>query len=339
MVEAGMVRRGGLQIFVLVVGLLIAGSDRADALEKFSYGLSWVPEAEHCGFFQARETGLYRDAGLDVEIVPGGPNINLPQMVAAGKVDAGMGVGFTSLNMRNNNIPGITVAAMFQRSPQTLVAHPNRGIKTLEDLKSQRIAVANFSRLQFWLWLKAKYEFSDEQLKPYAYNPAAFVADPTSVQQGYITEDAFFLGKVLGAEPVSILMADYGYPDYATTVYTTESVVQGRPAVLQAFLDASIKGFAQCFSGDPTPAFRAIVAISPEQSMELSAFKVAQMKKFALVEGGDAVKLGIGAMTDARWKEIFDLMSEAGAYPKDLNYRSAYTLDFVNKKVALDMKK
>lgn len=322
-----------MKVVGLVAAAVIAGSGQAEALEKFSYGLSWVPEAEHCGFFQARETGIYRDAGLDVEIVPGGPNINLPQMVAAGKVDAGMGVGFTSLNMRNNNIPGITVAAMFQRSPQTLVAHPNRGIKTLEDLKSQRIAVANFSRLQFWLWLKAKYGFADEQLKPYAYNPAAFVADPTSVQQGYITEDAFFLGKVLGAEPVSLLMADFGYPDYATTIYTTADVVEKRRPVLQAFIDATIKGYAQCMTGDPTPASKAIVAISPEQSMELSAFKIAQMKKFALVDGGEAAKFGIGAMTDARWKEIFDLMSGAGAYPKDLDYRQAYTLEFVNKRV------
>ena len=317
----------------ILTAVLVVASGQAQALEKFSYGLSWVPEAEHCGFFQARETGLYQAAGLDVEIVPGGPNLNLPQMVASGKVDAGMGVSFTTLNMRNNNIPGVTVAAMFQRSPQTLVAHPGRGIKTLEDLKSQRIAVANFSRMQFWLYLKAKYGFSDEQLKPYAYNPAAFVADPTSVQQGYITEDAYFLGKVLGAEPVALLLADYGYPDYASTIFTTETVVKERRAVLQAFVNASIKGYEQCLHGDPTPAFKAIVAISPEQSMGLSAFKVAQMAKYKLVEGGDAGELGIGAMTDARWKNMFDTMSAAGAYPKDLDYKAAYRLDFVNKKV------
>jgi NitT/TauT family transport system substrate-binding protein len=305
----------------------------ARALEKFAYGLSWLPEAEHCGFYEARDTGLYRDAGLDVEIVPGGPGVNMPQMVAAGKVDAGMGTGMITLNMRAQGIPGITIAAMFQKSPQTLVAHPDQGVHTLDDLKTRPISVANFSRQEFWLWLKATRGFDDAQLRPYTYNPSAFVADKAMVQQGYITEDAFFLGKAMGAEPVTLLLADYGYPDYATTIYATEPQIAKRPKVYQAFVDASIRGYARCLTGDPTPAYQALHAASAEQTPELSAFKVAQMKKYGLVDGGDAATFGIGAMSDARWKALFEVMSGAGAYPKNLDYKQAYTLDFVNQKI------
>ena len=327
-----MIRMWGAAV-VLAGSLIGLGAGPAQALEKFTYGLSWLPEAEHCGFYEARETGLYRAAGLDVEIVPGGPGVNMPQMVAAGKVDAGMGTGMITLNMRASGIPGVTIAALFQKSPQTLVAHPDQGVHTLDDLKHRPISVANFSRQEFWLWLKATRGFDDSQLRPYTYNPSAFVADKKMVQQGYITEDAFFLGKSLGAAPVTLLLADYGYPDYATTIYATEPQIARRRAVYQAFVDATIRGYAQCLGGDPMPAFRAIKAASPEQSLELSAFKVAQMKKYGLVAGGDAARLGIGAMTDARWKALFAVMSSAGAYPKDLDYTKAYTLDFVNHKI------
>jgi NitT/TauT family transport system substrate-binding protein len=320
-------------LMMAAAGVIAVSAGPAQALEKFAYGLSWLPEAEHCGFYEARDTGLYRDAGLDVDIVPGGPGVNMPQMLAAGKVDAAMGTGMITLNMRAQGIPGVTIAAMFQKSPQTLVAHPDQGVRTLDDLTHRPISVANFSRQEFWLWLKATRGFDDSMLRPYTYNPSAFVADKTMVQQGYITEDAFFLGKAMGAEPVTLLLADYGYPDYATTIYATEPQIQKRHAVYQAFVDATIRGYAQCLTGDPTPAYQALHAASVEQTPELSAFKVAQMKKYGLVDGGDAARLGIGAMTDARWQALFTVMSGAGAYQKDLDYTKAYTLDFVNHKV------
>ncbi|MCZ8310826.1 MAG: ABC transporter substrate-binding protein [Magnetospirillum sp.] len=326
------------KLAVMALGLALLGAAasvaQAQMRERVVYGLSWLPQAEHCGFFQARETGLYAAAGLDVELVPGGPGINTAQLVAAGRYHYAMGTALTTLNMRSNSVPGVTIAALFQKSPQTLVAHPGQGITKLEDLKTRRISVANFSRTQFWAWLKASHGFDDANLRPYTYNPSLFVADPSTVQQGFITEDAFFLGKALGAEPVSLLLADYGYPDYQTTIFTTDAEIAARPTVAQRFVDATIRGYAQCISGDPTPAFRAILAASAEQSPELSAFKIAQMKRYELVDGGDAKQLGIGAMTEARWKQIFDTMSQAGVYPANLDWKSAFKLDFVNRNVA-----
>jgi NitT/TauT family transport system substrate-binding protein len=316
---------------VVIAGLVIA--DIASAAEKFIYGLNWLPQAEHCGFFQAKARGFYDALDLDVELYPGGPSLNMPQLVAAGRVDAAMGTALTTLNMRANNINAVTVAAFLQKTPQTLVAHPDPALQTLTDLKSRKIAVANTSRSQFWVWLKTAYGFNDSQLRPYTYSPSAFVADKTMVQQGYITEDEFFLGKAMGGAPKSFLLADYGYPEYATTVFTMDKVIDTRRDVLGRFLEGSTKGWVECISGDPRPAFDLILAKSPEQSYELSAFKIAQIKRLNLVDGGDAAKLGIGAMTDDRWKSLFDIMSAGGIYPKDLDYRKAFTGQFVNRKV------
>jgi NitT/TauT family transport system substrate-binding protein len=310
---------------------VLAMSTTASAAEKFVYGLSWLPEAEHCGFFQAKAHGLYEAVGLDVELFAGAPGLNMPQLVSAGRVDAAMGSALTTLNMRASNIDGVTIAAFFQRSPQTLVAHPDPALQTLADLKTRKIAVANFARTTFWVWLKAAFGFNDGQLRPYAYSPSAFVADKSMVQQGYVTEDEFFLGRAIGAAPKSFLLADYGYPDYATSVFTMASVIDKRRNVLTRFIDASTKGWKECMSGDAQPAFELLRAMDPEQSFELSAFKIAQMKKHGFIDGGDAATLGMGAMTHERWKAVFDLMSADGVYPKDLDYRTAYSLEFVNK--------
>ncbi|MGE0255453.1 MAG: ABC transporter substrate-binding protein [Alphaproteobacteria bacterium] len=315
--------------------LAVAATGPALALDKVRYGLSWLPQGEHCGFFQARDTGLYEKAGLDVEIVPGGPGVNMGMMVAGGRVDFGMGSSFTTLNLIKQDVPAVTVAAMFQKNPQTLVAHPDQGIAKLEDLKGKPVMVANFSRNEFWQFLKARYGFDDAQLRPYTYNAGPFLADKTAVQQGYVTEDAFFLGKELGKPPVIFLLADHGYAAYATTIYTLAATVAAKPDLVQRFVDASILGWKACMDGDPTPAKKAIMAANPEHSAELFDFKLAQMKAYSLVTGAEAATSGIGAMSDARWKDFYETMVKAGVYTADIDYKKAYTLAFVNKKLAM----
>lgn len=304
----------------------------AAALEKVTYGLNWVPEGEHCGFFQAKAKGYYEQAGLDVELRPGNPNVNMPLLVASGELDLGMGSSFTTLNLVNKGVKARTVAAFFQKDPQTLVAHPDQGVATLDDLKGKPIMVGQFSRSEYWQFLKAAKGFDDEQLRPFSYTAGPFLADKKAVQQGYITEDAMMLGKALPKPPVSILLADYGYDNYATTVFGTEAYIEKNKKTVQAFVDASKKGWADCMNGDFGPAAKAVVEIVPTGGEELFAFKIDQMKSRGLVDGGDAAKAGLGAMTDERWKSFFDVMAKAGVYPASLDYKAAYTLDFLGSK-------
>ncbi len=313
----------------LIAASLPLLSTGADAAEKMSFVLSWEPQAEHCGFFQAKAAGLYEAVGLDIELVPGGPSINPAQLVAAGKYDLAAGGALTTLNMRAAGIPGVTVAAMLQKSPSSMVAHPGQGITKLEDLAGKGIAVAASSRANLWAWMKVKFGFDDSQLRPYTYNQAAFVADKTRVQQGYVTEDAYFLGKAIGAEPVSLLLADRGYPDYASTIFTMQGTIEKRRDAVAKFVAASSKGFAECATGDPSKAIAAIETIAAAQTADLSQFKIAQMRKYDMIAGGDAAKLGAGAMTHARWTTIFDTMAGLGAYEKTLDYKAAYSLDFM----------
>lgn len=310
-----------------VAALLSVGA--AEAATPITFGLNWLAQGEHCGFYQAEAKGLYEAAGLDVTLEPGGPDRNVPLLVAAGNVDLGMGSSFTTLNMMSEGIEAQTIASFFQKDPQTLVAHAGQGVETLEDLKGRPIMIAKFSQLEFWVFLKARYGFSDDQVRAYTYSAAPFLADPTAVQQGYITEDTLLLGKELPEPPVSILLADYGYQNYATTVFGTKAYLEANADAVKAFIAATAEGYRQCIAGDYEEAMAAVIAANPDHSEELFHFKLKQMIDRGLVLSGDAETGGIGAMSDARWKAFFDVMVESGVYPADLDYTAAYSLDYL----------
>lgn len=317
----------------LLAVTVLFGAGHAQAAEKIRFGLNWLPEAEHCGFFYAKATGLYEKAGLDVDLMPGGPATNVAMLVAGGEEDLAMGSSFTTLNMVKQGIPGLTVAAFFQKDPQTLVAHEGQGIAGLDDVKGRPVMVADFSRGEFWQFLKARFGFTDTQLRPYTYNPAVFLSDPTAVQQGYATSDALYLGSKMPKPPVIMLLADYGYANYATTVFGMRSFIESKPGVVKSFLAATAKGYEACMTGDYTPAMKLATSLNtdPAYGPELWAAAIAEMRKRGIVTGGDAVTGGIGTMTDARWKIFFDDMVKAGVYPADLDYRKAYSLGYVAK--------
>jgi len=313
---------------ILICTTLAAGLAAPASATEISYNLNWYPQGEHCGFFQAAAGGLYEAAGLDVEILPGGPNVNVNQLVVGGRVDLGMGSSFTALNMAEQGIDAVTVAAFFQKSPQTLVAHPGTGVETLADLRDREIMVANFSRQEFWQFLRAEHGFSDDQLAPYAYSAAPFLANEMAVQQGYITEDAHLLGAEMEADPVSILLADHGFDSYATTVYGMRDWVAANSEAVQAFLDATAEGYRQCLAGEAEAGKAAILEANPDHSAALFEFKLEQMRARNLVTG--EADLPLGAMEAARWQSFAETMIAAGVYPETIYVTSIYDLSFMS---------
>jgi NitT/TauT family transport system substrate-binding protein len=321
----------GILPFLTIIAATLITTSVSWSAEKIRFNLNWLPEGEHCGFFQAKAAGIYDQAGLDVELKSGGPDINVPLLVANGTIDLGMGTSFTTLNMLDQSIPGVTVAAFFQKDPNTLVAHPGQGVATLSDVKGRPVMIAKFAQQEVWQFLKQKYGFTDDQLRPYTYSAAPFLADPKAIQQGYVTEDAFLLGAQMPEPPVILFLADYGYQNYATTVFGLRSYLDKNAKTVRAFLEATRKGYAACMAGDYDAGMKLVLAMNPEHGEPLFHFKLKQMKERGMVDGGDAATLGIGAMTDTRWKDFFDTMSAAGVYKPNLDYKAAYSLDFAKK--------
>jgi len=319
-----MITSGSRILLASTASLLIALP--AAAQTKIVFGTNWLPQTEHCGFYQAKAAGLYEAAGLDVDIVPGGPDINVQALVAGGTYQLAMGSSFTTLNMLAENIPAKTVAAYFQKDPQTIVVHPNQGVDSLDDLAGKPIMIAQFSQYEFWQFLKVKFGFTDDQVVRYTYSAGPFLADPTAAQQGYVTEDAFLLGAEMPEPPVSLLLADYGYDNYATTVFGQTEWIEANAEAVAAFLAATSNGYEACINGTAAEAKAAILEANPDHGEPLYDFKLSQMQTLNMVTGED--ELPIGALSEARVASFFATMSEAGVYPADLPWQDAFDFTF-----------
>ena len=296
-----------------------------------SFVTDWKAQAEHGGFYEAVAMGLYKKRGLDVRIIEGGPSVNVPQLLAGGAADFGIGSNcFISVNMVKQNVPIKAVMAVFQKDPQVLLTHPRADVKSLADMKGKPIMISDAATVAFWPWLRAKYGYSDTQIRRYSFNLAPFLVDSTAIQEGYLTSEPYTIEKQGHFKPQLFLLADNGYPGYTNMVLVPQRWIDSNPRAVQAFVDATAEGWQDYVFGNPTPGNALIKAANPEMTDDLIAQAIAKMKSYGLVMGGDAAKLGVGAMTDATWKSFFDTMSSVGLYDKTLNYRKAYDLRFVN---------
>ena len=311
----------------------------AQALDKVSFGTNWVAEGEHGGFYQALADGTYRKYGLDVTIVPGGPSVNNRILLPVGKIDFFLSANtLQAFDAVEQKIPTIEVAALFQREPQVLIAHPDQGVDKFADLKKLTLFISNEGVPTFYQWLKADFGFTDAQVRPYTFNPQPFLANKKSAMQGYVTSEPFAIAKAANFTPQVFLLADQGFSAYSTLIETRRELVNKNPDLVQRFVDASIVGWYNYLYGNNSPANALIRKQNPEMTDELLAYCVAALKKYGIVDSGDALTLGVGAMTDARMKEFFDEMVRARVTKSDLDYRKGYTLQFVNKKVGLDLR-
>jgi NitT/TauT family transport system substrate-binding protein len=311
----------------------------AQTLDKVAFGTNWVAEGEHGGFYQAVADGTYRKYGLDVAIVPGGPNVNNRILLPVGKIDFFLSANtLQAFDAVEQNVPTVEVAALFQKEPQVFIVHPDQGIEKFADLKKLTLFVSKEGIASYYQWLKADYGFTDAQVKPYTFNPQPFLADKKSAMQGYVTSEPYAIAKAANFTPEVFPLADQGFSAYSTLIETRRDLVDKKPDVVQRFVDASIIGWYNYLYGDNSAANGLIKKQNPEMTDDLLAYSVAAMKKYGIVDSGDALTLGVGAMTDARMKDFFDEMVRAGVVKSDLDYRKGYTLQFVNKKVGLDLR-
>jgi NitT/TauT family transport system substrate-binding protein len=324
---------------LVAVTIAVASAGAQTALDKVSFGTNWVAEAEHGGFFQALADGTYKSYGLDVTIVPGGPNNNNRILLIAGKLDFFMSANtLQSFDAVANNVPLVTIAAMFQKDPQVLLTHPESKVAKLEDLKPLTLFVSKEGVASYFQWLKSEYGFSEEKVKPYTFNPQPFIADRKSAMQGYVTSEPFAVEKAAGFKPGIILLADYGFNTYSTLIETRRDLADNKPDLVQRFVDASIVGWYHYLYGDNAPANAMIKQLNPEMTDELLAYSTATMKEYGIVDSGDTLRDGIGAMTDARFASFFDKMLRAGVVRADTDFRKAYTLRYTNKGVGLNLR-
>ena len=311
----------------------------AFALDKVTFGTNWFAEPEHGGFYQAAVDGTYEKYGLEVKILPGGPQANNRLLLTSGKIEFYMGGNMLqAYDAVAQKIPTVVVAAMFQKDPQIFMSHPGEGLDKFADLTKAAAFVGKEGVASFYQWMKGEHGFKEELVKPYNYNSAPFIADKKSIQQGYLTSEPLAVEKQGGFKPNVFLLADNGFTTYATTIEARIETVEKSSDLVKRFVEASTIGWYNYMYGDNKKANDAIKKDNPDMNDEQIAFSIAKMKEFGIVDSGDTLKLGIGAMTDARMKDFFDKMVKAKVVDGAIDYKKSYTLAFVNKSIGLDLR-
>jgi NitT/TauT family transport system substrate-binding protein len=271
--------------------------------------------------------------------VPGGPNDNNRMLLIAGKLDFFLSANtLQSFDAVANKVPVVEVAAMFQKDPQVFLTHPESKVAKLEDLKPLTLFVSKEGIASYFQWLKSEYKFSEDKVRPYTFNSQPFIADKQSAMQGYVTSEPYAVEQAAKFKPGVLLLADYGFNTYSTLIETRSDLIDKKPDLVQRFVDASIVGWYHYIYGDNAPGNAMIKKLNPEMTDDLLAYSVTKLKEYGIVDSGDTLKNGIGAMTDERVASFFDKMVRAGVVHSDIDFHKGYTLRFTNKGVGLDLR-
>lgn len=307
----------------------LALTQPAAAATTIRFVTDWKAQAEHGGFYQAVADGLYAKRGLEVKIIQGGPDVNVPQLLVGGAADFGMGSNsLICLNLVKTGVPLRAVMAIFQKDPQVLMSHPRRDINSLADMKGKPVLISAATMNAFWPWLRAKFGFSDKQIRRYTHNLAPFILDPNAIQEGYLTSEPFIVQQQAKWTPKIFLLSDYGYPGYANMVLVPQKWIDTNPRAVQLFVDATRDGWLH-YLDNPAKGNVLIKRANPDMTDAILAQALDKMKRHEMLISGDGKAFGLGSMTDVQWKLFYDTMAAEGLYPKGLDYKKAYDLRFV----------
>lgn len=315
---------------------LTAGA--AAAQEQVTFGTNWLPQAEHGGFYQAAADGTYAACGLEVEILPGGPQVNNRAMLMAGRIDFYMGGNLLELfSAVEQGIPMVGLMASFQKEPQVILSHPGVA-DSWEDLKGLDLLIGDAGYTSYFQWMIAAHGFRDEQRQVYTFNPAPFLANDQLGMQGYLSSEPYAVAREGGFEPNVFLIADYGWNTYSTIIETMRTNLEERPEVVQCFVEGSILGWYNFLYGDNEAAIAAILAANPDMDRDKIAFAIGKMIEEGIVDSGDALEAGIGVMTPERVESFFEAMVEAGVVEPGLDWSQAIDTRFVGQGLGLDLR-
>lgn len=310
----------------------------AAAQQKVVFGTNWLAQAEHGGFYQSVADGTYAACGLEVEIVPGGPQVNNRALLMADRMQFHMGgdmlQAFTAVA---ENIPIVSVMATFQKHPQVIIAHPGEA-DTWEELKDLTLLIGDQGYASYYQWMIAEYGFTAEQRQPYTFNPAPFLADKRMGMQGFLSSEPYAIEKQAGFVPNVFLIADAGYSTYATTVEVMKPFLESNPEAVKCFVEGSILGWYNYLYGDNAAANELIKQANPEMTQDKIDFAIAKMIEQGIVDSGDSLKKGIGVMTEEKVEDFFTKMVTAGVVPDTIDWKASFTTEFVGQGLGMDLR-
>jgi len=317
-------------LLAVFTGLIVAGchsAATATGLTKVTLQADWYPQPEHGGFYTALVKGYYRDEGLDLEILPGGPYISVEKQVSSGAAQFGMGSSDRTLESIANGQPLIAVAATMQHDPQGIMVRKDSPVRSFADLNGHTVAVKTGST--WWEYIVKRYQLNNVHEVPSMMNVANFVADPAYIQQAFATSEPFFARKA-GVETRVILTSDAGYNPYRV-MFTTRDFLAQHPEVVAKFVRGSLRGWRE-YLNDPSAAHTAIAHLNPALSPDWMQFTWQALRDGHFVGGDQQGGAQLGQMDPKRWDEMYQQLLDLKVIEKQFEPSTGYTLQFVEAK-------
>lgn len=285
----------------------------------------WYPQPEHGGFYQALLKGYYRDLGLEVEIIPGGPNVFSYQRVGAKGGEFGMATSDDMLVANDRGIPLVAIGATMQHDPQAIMLHANDPVKAWTDLEGRTLAVTPGA--SWFQYLVKKYRLKSIRETPLTFSIGNFVRDKTYIQQCFLTSEPFFAKKA-GVETRVMLIKDTGYDPYRV-FFTRRDIVDDHPDWVRAFVTASLRGWRD-YLADPTLVHARLKELNPEMEADKMTFSHKALMAGHFVEGGRDTSDRQGEFRAERWQFQFHTLISLGVIRGQFDLRKAYSTNFCN---------
>jgi NitT/TauT family transport system substrate-binding protein len=307
---------------LLLVGC--SAKKSANGLFPVKFLTDWYPQPEHGGFYNALVKGYYKDEGLDVTIVPGGPYIVGDQQVAANAVQFGMASSDKVLEAIGNDEPLIAIGATMQHDPQGIMVHADSPVHTFADLEGHTVAVKPGST--WFAYLEKRFNYQNLRTIPATYSVSNFLQDPNYIQQAFITSEPFFARKA-GAQVRTLLTSDTGYDPYRVFI-TSTSFIKEHPEIAAKFVRASLRGWRD-YLNDPTAANETISKLNPAMSRDQMAFTFQALKDGHFITGSDPGGSQLGQFDPARWQTMYQQLLALNIIKKPFDAKTAYTTQFL----------
>lgn len=300
-----------------------AGSGSA-ALRRVVLQTDWFPQAEHGGYYQALARGFYREAGLDVELWPGGPGAGIKLKVARGDADFGLLRSDDLILSVSRDLPLVMVAATMQHDPQALMVHDASPVRTFRDLDG-RAVIGNVG-MAFYPYLENKYGIRLVR-RQNTYGLGEFFANPDTIQQCLVTNEPFFAARN-GHKVRTLPLVEAGYDCYQA-LFTRRDVLRQSPEMVRSFVAASIRGWRDYLAGDPQPADALILQRNREMTQDLLAFSRAALIRGAFVTGNPAAGEDVGRLSPVRLAAQIETLLQLKILERRVDVASVATTDFL----------
>lgn len=287
--------------------------------------LNWFAKHEHGGLYAAELKNYYKDAGLDVTIEQGGPQISSIQIVASGKAEFGIAHADQLLLARKQGIPVVAVATTFQISPQALMFRKDEPVKSFADVNGRTVFIQQGQ--PYWEFLKKKYSLDKVKELAYTGEHSSFISDASAVSQCFVSGEPFAL-KQQGVDVSALLLADAGYKPYAAVVYTTEKYMKEHPDAVKAFVAGTVKGWGY-YKDNSSEIHNYLLQKNPKITIAELEFGEKTQRDF--IYGGEAAANGVGFMTEARWTELMDQLIDIKLLDRKVDVKSVFTTQFLPK--------